>query len=335
MVRTFSHINSLQATLGGAISLLGDEVLWQLSSLGESAETVYIPMDKNMIYIRCQFDLKNTFGYTLPQEKSWLCFLYCSKGGINYSLGTDLENQYHIGCHQTAIMGSNAKNLNLHIQEQELVEFTIIYVLNRQNHEDGINDINPISNRLFEVFLPNDDSGVFTYQGTVNLRIREQLEQIKNLKQTGIIRNFMIRGMIYFALSLELLHHQEDTSKKEWAATHLTKRELIQIQESIEKIEQNPQKRWSVVGLSRECGLNSGKMQAGFRVLTGSTISHFIRNQRLKWAEKLIRDANFNISEVVYQVGFTSRSYFSKIFKQKYGQSPKLYQEQCKQLHSS
>lgn len=34
-----------------------------------------------------------------------------------------------------------------------------------------------------------------------------------------------------------------------------------------------------------------------------------------------------NISEIVYSIGLTSRSYFSKIFKEKYNCSPKYYQE--------
>ena len=36
---------------------------------------------------------------------------------------------------------------------------------------------------------------------------------------------------------------------------------------------------------------------------------------------------DLNISEVVYSIGFTSRSYFCKIFRQKYGCSPREYKK--------
>ncbi|MDX1318460.1 MAG: AraC family transcriptional regulator, partial [Xanthomarina gelatinilytica] len=39
----------------------------------------------------------------------------------------------------------------------------------------------------------------------------------------------------------------------------------------------------------------------------------------------LIKNTDMNISEVVYTIGLTSRSYFSKIFKEKYNCSPKDY----------
>nr|WP_313790335.1 AraC family transcriptional regulator [Allomuricauda sp.] len=37
-----------------------------------------------------------------------------------------------------------------------------------------------------------------------------------------------------------------------------------------------------------------------------------------------------NISEVVYSIGFTSRSYFSKIFKERYGLSPSEFKNSKK-----
>ena len=38
-----------------------------------------------------------------------------------------------------------------------------------------------------------------------------------------------------------------------------------------------------------------------------------------------MNDSDLNISEIVYTIGFSSRSYFSKIFKEKYNISPNEY----------
>jgi AraC-like DNA-binding protein len=57
----------------------------------------------------------------------------------------------------------------------------------------------------------------------------------------------------------------------------------------------------------------------------GRTVSDFVRNVRLEKAEDLIKNTDLNISEVVYSIGLTSRSYFCKIFKKKYDCSPKEY----------
>jgi AraC family transcriptional regulator, transcriptional activator for feuABC-ybbA operon len=68
------------------------------------------------------------------------------------------------------------------------------------------------------------------------------------------------------------------------------------------------------------------KLQEGFKMLHDRTVSDFIRNVRLEKAEELISHSDLNISEIVYSIGFTSRSYFAKIFKEKFHCSPKTYQ---------
>ena len=58
----------------------------------------------------------------------------------------------------------------------------------------------------------------------------------------------------------------------------------------------------------------------------GVTVTKYIRHTRILAAEHVIKTTDLNISEVVYSIGLTSRSYFSKIFKKKYNCSPKDYQ---------
>ncbi|MCB0387243.1 MAG: helix-turn-helix transcriptional regulator, partial [Winogradskyella sp.] len=72
-------------------------------------------------------------------------------------------------------------------------------------------------------------------------------------------------------------------------------------------------------------GLSPSKLQEGFKLMHGHTVTEYIREVRIKKAEELIKNTDMNISEVVYTIGLTSRSYFSKIFKEKYNCSPKDY----------
>ena len=59
--------------------------------------------------------------------------------------------------------------------------------------------------------------------------------------------------------------------------------------------------------------------------LTGETPVSFIRKQRLQRAAVLLKQDRFTVSEVMYQVGFCSASYFTKSFTKEYGVSPKEY----------
>ena len=59
--------------------------------------------------------------------------------------------------------------------------------------------------------------------------------------------------------------------------------------------------------------------------LTGETPVSFIRKQRLQRAAVLLKQDRFTVSEVMYQVGFSSASYFTKSFTKEFGVSPKEY----------
>ncbi|MEO2129613.1 MAG: helix-turn-helix transcriptional regulator, partial [Christiangramia sp.] len=60
------------------------------------------------------------------------------------------------------------------------------------------------------------------------------------------------------------------------------------------------------------------------KALTGLTANELIRKIRLERAKELLEQAGqVSVSEVSYNVGFSSPSYFSKCFKEYFGMLPK------------
>ncbi|GAB1858860.1 hypothetical protein MHTCC0001_37040 [Flavobacteriaceae bacterium MHTCC 0001] len=59
--------------------------------------------------------------------------------------------------------------------------------------------------------------------------------------------------------------------------------------------------------------------------LTGLSTSQFLRSQRLKSAVTILNESVLTVSEVAYQVGSNSVSYFIKCFKEAYGTMPDTY----------
>ena len=62
---------------------------------------------------------------------------------------------------------------------------------------------------------------------------------------------------------------------------------------------------------------------------TGNTPKEFIRTIRLKRAEQMLREGQFNVSEVAYNVGVNNPKYFSKYFIEMFGMTPSQYKRQC------
>jgi AraC-like DNA-binding protein len=61
------------------------------------------------------------------------------------------------------------------------------------------------------------------------------------------------------------------------------------------------------------------------KALTGKTAVEFIRMVRLKQALKLMETKQYTLSEIAYQTGFNSASYFTRSFKDEYGKAPSEY----------
>lgn len=61
------------------------------------------------------------------------------------------------------------------------------------------------------------------------------------------------------------------------------------------------------------------------KAISGMSTSEFLKLQRVKLASKLLKETDLSISEIGYEVGFSSPSYFNRCFKEVYHCSPKSY----------
>ena len=79
----------------------------------------------------------------------------------------------------------------------------------------------------------------------------------------------------------------------------------------------------NVESLASQLNLSRSQFYRKIKALTNQTANEFIRNIRLLKAKQMIEMGNSNISEVCYNVGFSSPSYFTKCFKSYFGILPK------------
>lgn len=76
---------------------------------------------------------------------------------------------------------------------------------------------------------------------------------------------------------------------------------------------------------SRPLGLSKSQLYRKMILLTGKSPNTFIKAYRLTRALKLLNKNSGNISEIAFETGFTSPSYFSKCFLKRYGHMPSAY----------
>lgn len=90
----------------------------------------------------------------------------------------------------------------------------------------------------------------------------------------------------------------------------------------------------TVEDFGKELGMSRVQLYRKIKYLTNLSPSRFIMSIRMKIAGELLRQTKAPVSDICYQVGFNSLSYFAKTFKDTYGLSPTEYRETHTMYHN-
>ena len=80
--------------------------------------------------------------------------------------------------------------------------------------------------------------------------------------------------------------------------------------------------------LAEVAGFNPEYLSVFFRKETGQTLTEYIRERRLTLAAEMLAQTNLSISVISQNCGFETLSYFSNLFRQKTGMTPREYRKQ-------
>jgi YesN/AraC family two-component response regulator len=140
--------------------------------------------------------------------------------------------------------------------------------------------------------------------------------------------NARIKGLLEWSSTMKTTYAKQVTiSAPEPPAEPVTEsanEKLMQrLAASIEAHLHDPQ--LSVKYLSRELGMSRSSLYAKMLELTGESPGEYIRSFRLEKAAILLAKSQLTISEIAYEVGFSTPNYFTRAFKAKYKTSPSEY----------
>ncbi len=255
-------------------------------------------------------------------------FAYCLEGNcghrFDYHSKDDIKTLEQF---QSVIITSHDGGYNYgYFPANKKLEINVIQITRKQFLQKRLNNLDALNKKLYEVFLDTDHDKEFAYFGAYNLKLANKIGALRKVKTKGMIRMMMIEGLVYEILSMHILQHDKSIKNKT-PQTSLLRSELKIVRNLAKKIVKDVSQDYSLEELALESGLSQAKLQEGFKLIYARTVTEYIRHARLEVARNLIRTTDLNISQIVYTIGFSSRSYFSKIFKRKYGISPSEFQE--------
>lgn len=261
-----------------------------------------------------------------------LKFLYCTDGQFNHRF-SNTDQVHDLKKFQQAIVASMDKNGHI-IQFKKNTDIHLYSLeMDREqfmNWDDCTSAI--VEHELNGIFGDIDAKKVFYHEGYYSLELAEVFDDIKNFDDNYFLKTIFMISCGYQLLGKQILQYQDDLQSVD--NRHLLRQsEVSQVSEAAQYINENISITTTIDDIASKVGLSEGKLQHGFKVLYGNTINGYINDVRIKMSSQLLRSTDFNISEIVYKIGLTSRSYFSKIFKENYGCTPTEYRQ--KALHNN
>ena len=319
-------LKQLRLNFGGSITKESNEYMLEINNDYGIGKIKGIPILDGVSYIEFDMNFSDdvVINIDAPNENP-LYFAYCSKGRLGHSFGIKGEKRL-LESFKTGILTSQLNDENIfYFNKNEHLKLTLIIVhtINQVNNSEN----NELISKLQNAFFNKGAVENFVYISSHNLKIAEKVHELNNIKQEGLVRSLLIQGIVQVILALEIQQHSDDVKNSEHQLGSLTKREIEIIKQASLFVKQKLGTQLSIDQLCSEFGIYPSKLQEGFKLMHDRTVTDYIREIRFQHAEELIKNTDMNISEVVYSIGFSSRSYFSKIFKEKYDCSPSYYKK--------
>lgn len=226
---------------------------------------------------------------------------------------------------ESAIFSCNGKYGNvLNLKANEPISFFNLEI-NRKSFEEKIESFLPEMNEdLEDLFRDVNGINLFFHKGHYSLDIAECIEEINESEDIGFTKSVFIEGKCFEILAYHLRQYVEDASP-EHKRTVLRQATVVKIEEAADSITNNLEQATNILALSKKVGVNQNTLQNGFQSLYGLSVKEFTQNKRMEMARHLMETTELNITEITYRIGINSRSYFSKLFKERYAMSPKQY----------
>ncbi|MGM0922947.1 MAG: AraC family transcriptional regulator [Bacillota bacterium] len=180
---------------------------------------------------------------------------------------------------------------------------------------------NQISNFLINSLFNHTQNGQYLYFAVS--KVESIQEMISKIIMEIMIPSIMSESTIKLYMGLlmvELIKHSDKVKFKEDSHKHQM------IVESLKYIEENFQDA-SLFELAAKLNQPHYTVSKQIKKATNLTFKELLQEKKINVAKDLLENTTLSISSIIEQVGYENISYFYRVFKGKYGYTPKQFRE--------
>lgn len=262
-----------------------------------------------------------------------LKFIFCAKGKVDHMFEKDSE-VHTIHTYQNVIVSSSGTNGHvLKFKANESVHITSIEIIRKKFAARNNYKFTGLSPILQELFRDSVAENKFYYRGNYSLQAADIVDEINEKKVSGFLRSMFLEGKLYEMLVIQIAQYEDD-QQEEKGSQILRRTDVEKVKQAVELMNNNLDKNYSIEFIAKEVGTNVNKLQESFKHMYDLTVNKYMQQIKLEAAKDLLNTSEYNISQIVNMIGLNNRSYFSKIFKEKYNVSPKYFLKSAREKES-
>lgn len=326
----------LEQTFNGTLKevVCGEYVLIFNNALGNGTiKGVDFDWGTSFINFDVNFINDTTIGFENNGQKH-VKFIFLSEGHLKFKNDKELGVAESIDCFQNVIISGKSNSEDVFVFPKETqIKANIIQLETRAYREKRNSNLNALDKNLSALFKTENEALSYYHFGNYNLRIADRVKKLNIIKNNDAIRSLFIEGQLNLIVAMQIDEHQNSQNDRPLPSS-LSQNDLKKIQELSIYILNNLSEKSSITILSRLSGLGSKKLQIGFKLLYSKSVNEYVRDLKLIASSDYLKHSDLTVSEIVYTIGFKSRSYFSKIFFERYNILPKDYRTNVKTAKS-
>ena len=151
-------------------------------------------------------------------------------------------------------------------------------------------------------------------------QLLEKLLEEQVMKQPGHV--FMTRGLLarMFSIMTDPKQYKASRARVEVAQKRLL---FYNLEKYLERNlwEVNPE------ALEAEFGYTDGYLRKLVRSMTSESLTKYCMEHKLEYAAKLMEETDLSVNQVIERLGYQNKTYFYRIFREKFGKTPTEYRQ--------
>lgn len=274
---------------------------------------------------KCRFDEDVHFHFTECQGYP-LVMSYCLEGVLEaFFVGSEDKSTAN-AFESIILVNQDNRDYILRFKKDIQIKATSIKINREKFYETYYHQFAGLEtdyDRLFNIEKGEDS---YFHNHMYSVVLSRYFKEIEESKLQGVSHEMHVQGVVMQIISEQLNLYKDDINE-DGAQRILRQYEISCVNQAAKIIEDELEELETIKEISYRIGINTNKLQDGFKLLYSNTINGYVQEVRLKRGAQLLHYSDLTISQIVGELGLKSNSYFSRIFKEAYGITPSEYRK--------